>query len=237
MARKEKKAKKSKKTFAIPSLADVKTIGVISKGWHKAKITAVEDGEGDKAAYFKWTFEIVEGKAKGKSPKPYFTTLADKSLWNLKSLLEACGFDIPKKGFDLDPNDLVGEECFVFIDHEVYEGRNQSVITQLTGDAPEEESEDEDDESEESEDEDETEESEEEESDDDSEEESEDEDESEEDEDEEEEELTEREVKKMTTDEMKDLSEKHKLKIQFKGNSLEKQRKMTIAALKKKKLL
>lgn len=208
MARK-KSAKAAKGgAVKIPSLAGVTTAAVLSKGWHKARITAVETGEGDKAAYFKWTFEVIAGKSKGKQPKPFFTSLADNALFNLKGLLEAVGFKIPKKGFNLDPETLVGEELFIHIDHELYEGRTQNIVTMVSDEEPEDDDDDEDEDEDADEDDDEDE---------DGEDGDEDEDEDgEEEEDEDEVELTADEIKQMTTEELKDLCEEHELDINFK---------------------
>jgi hypothetical protein len=231
---KSKKVKKGKK-IKIPSLSGVQsTQKPIPSGWHKAKIVSVESDSGDKGPYFKWSFEIIEGKSKGKQPKPFFTSLAANSLWNLKGLLEAIGFKIPKKGFELDPEAVVGEKCFILIDHETYEGRPQSIITMLSDERPDDDDDDDDgdddDEDEEHEDGDLDEDADEDDDDDDEDDDDDDEDGDDEDGDE----LTAEEIKEMTTDELKDACEEHELKVDFKkAKTLKAQRAAVLKAAKK----
>ncbi len=151
MAKKSKKERaaakgKKKSGLTIGDLSKVQSSFHVGAGPQRVKISEAEVGEGDKGDYIKWGFEVTKGKYKGRKPKPFYTSLAEDSLWNLKRLLEAAGFEIPDGKFDLDPSDLIGEELDVIIDHEVYNGRRQSIVVDF-GD--EETAEDEDDEAEE----------------------------------------------------------------------------------------
>lgn len=144
MARKKTGKKAS---FRVPSLKDVQARTLIPRGSYKAKVKSVESGEGDSAPYFKWIFEIISGKMKGQQPKPYYTSMAETALFNIKGLLEAVGYKIPKGEFDLDPADVIDEELTISIDHEVYENRKQSVVVGF-GDEGGDDDEDSDDEDE-----------------------------------------------------------------------------------------
>lgn len=162
MARKTKKerraeaGKKGKKKagLTIGDLSKVQSSFFVGAGPQHLKVIEVEQDEGDKGPYLKWTFEVTKGKYVGRKPKPYYTSLADDSLWNIKKVLEAIGYEIPEGEFDLDPSDLIGEECVGIIDHEVYNGKRQSVIIDF-GDESEDEDEGEEPDEEEEEDEDE----------------------------------------------------------------------------------
>jgi len=210
------RAKKSKKSnkIIIPSLKDVQARMVIPAGAHTAKVKAVEPGEGDEHPYFKWTFEITKGKAKGQQPKPYYTSLAPAALFNIKSVLAAIGYKIPKGEFELDMDAVIDEELTIQIDHEVYEGRKQSVVVGFGDDAADEdEDEDEAEDADEDEDEDEAEEA-------------------------DEEELDEDEINEMTQAELEDLASTHDWDINFKKlKTLQKQRKAVIKAAKEEGLL
>lgn len=212
MARKAKASKKSNKIL-IPSLKDVQSRMVIPAGNHKAKVKAVESGMGEEFAYFKWTFEIIAGKAKGQEPKPYFTSLSPKSLFNIKSVLAAIGYKIPKGEFELDIDAVIDEELDITIDHELYEGRKQSIVVGFGEEADEDADEDEDKDEDEDEDEDKDEEG-------------------------EEEELDEDEINEMTEAELEDLVSEHDLDVKLaKLKTLAKQRKAVIKAAKDEGLL
>jgi hypothetical protein len=125
MARRPKK-----RLLKLPDLSDVETKGfVIPEGDYRIRVADIETGEGSSGTYFKWTFEIAEGQFEGKKPKPEYTSLAKESQWKLKSLLECLDIPIPAKAFELDYDDVIGKECMASIDHESYEGRIQSKIS------------------------------------------------------------------------------------------------------------
>ena len=80
--------------------------------------------------YIKFEFEVIEGSHKG--AKLYHNcSLLPQSLFNLKNVLEAMGFDIPTKAFDLDLSDLLGLECEVEVGHETYEGKKKARILEF----------------------------------------------------------------------------------------------------------
>ena len=101
--------------------------------------------------YIKFEFEVIEGSHKG--AKLYHNcSLLPQSLFNLKNVLEALGFEIPTKAFDLDLSDLLGLECEVEVGHETYEGKKKARILEFIN--PEDSDAEDDDEGDESEEED-----------------------------------------------------------------------------------
>lgn len=99
----------------------------LPEGNYLVEVESVEEKEGNKGAYLSFTFKVAEGKFKG-NKLFHNCSLAPQALFNLKNLLEALGMNIPKKAFDLDPDDLVGLQCVVEVTHEVYEGKKRPRI-------------------------------------------------------------------------------------------------------------
>lgn len=99
-------------------------------------------------AYIRFEFEVIEGSHKG--AKLYHNcSLQPQALFNLKGVLEALGFTIPTKAFDLDLSELLGLECEVEVGHETYEGKKRARILEFISPDEEEDDDDEDDEDEE----------------------------------------------------------------------------------------
>ena len=91
-------------------------------------------------------FEVADGPYKG-VPLYENCSLQPQALFKLKSVLEALGFEIPNKAFDLNLRDLVGLTCEVEVGHEVYEGKKRArILEYLTPDLDDEEDEEDDDE-------------------------------------------------------------------------------------------
>lgn len=98
--------------------------------------------------YIKFEFEVIEGSHKG--AKLYHNcSLQPQALFNLKGVLEALGFTIPTKAFDLDLSELLGLECEVEVGHETYEGKKRARILEFISSDEEEDDDDEDEEDEE----------------------------------------------------------------------------------------
>lgn len=98
--------------------------------------------------YIKFEFEVIEGSYKG--AKLYHNcSLLPQALFNLKNVLEALGFDIPTKAFDLDLSDLLGLECEVEVGHETFEGKKKARILEFINPEDSDVEDDEDDEDEE----------------------------------------------------------------------------------------
>ena len=84
-------------------------------------------------------FEVADGPYKG-VPLYENCSLQPQALFKLKSVLEALGFEIPNKAFDLNLRDLIGLTCEVEVGHEVYEGKKRArILEYLTPDLDDEE--------------------------------------------------------------------------------------------------
>lgn len=137
-SRARSKSRSSK--IEIPDLSGVESSTTISVGDYLLEVVGVEQDEGDKGPYLKWTFEVVEGKFKGAKPKPHITSFAENALFNLKNVLSALGVEIPDEAFDIDKDELIGLQCMGTIEHDSYQGRKQSVIVDFfSADGEEEE--------------------------------------------------------------------------------------------------
>jgi hypothetical protein len=62
---------------------------------------------------------------------PYHCVLDEKSLWKVRGLCLAAGFQVPKRKMSLDPNRIVGRQVGVVLEEEEYEGRVRSKIVQV----------------------------------------------------------------------------------------------------------
>lgn len=96
--------------------------------------------------YIRFEFEVIEGAHKG--AKLYHNcSLQPQALFNLKGVLEALGFTIPAKAFDLDLSELIGLECEVEVGHETYDGKKRARIVEFISSEEEDEEEEEEGES------------------------------------------------------------------------------------------
>lgn len=86
---------------------------------------SVEDGQ--EAEYYKWIFEVIEGKHEG-AKLYYNTSLAPQALFNLRGLLEALGIEVPDDEYEVDPKEYIGAEMMAVVGHERYNGKLQSKI-------------------------------------------------------------------------------------------------------------
>lgn len=98
--------------------------------------------------YIKFEFEVIEGEHK-KAKLFHNCSLQPQALFNLKNVLEALGFEIPKKAFDLELSNLLGLECEVVVGHEVYDGKKKARIIEFINPSDEEDEDDEDEDDEE----------------------------------------------------------------------------------------
>lgn len=103
-------------------LSKVEGRALVPEGEHLAEVVEVTVEEGDKGQYLAWKFSTEDGTLH------YNTSLVPKALWNLKSLLEALGAEIPDEAFDLNPADYVGMTCMVSVEFDTYNGKRQSKI-------------------------------------------------------------------------------------------------------------
>lgn len=138
--------KKRKSVISVPSLADIETSTRFPEGVYQAKVVGCEPTEASTGTdQIAWKFEITDGKFSGKTI-PHYTPLTDKSLWKLKKLLEAIGFEIPDEEFDIDPDDVIDSELSIQIGDHEYEGRTRSEVVDYASAGEEELSEEEEEE-------------------------------------------------------------------------------------------
>lgn len=154
------KRKAEKGSIIIPFSKEEKGEGRvntrIAEGDYPAKITAIKpetSQAGNPMIVF--TFELTEGKHKGKKYRDR-PTLTPKSMWKLRSILEAAGLEVPEgRDIKLSPKKVLGKEVVLSIVDDEYEDKNGKTVRSSsisdyldreTFDGQQEEEEDEDDE-------------------------------------------------------------------------------------------
>lgn len=130
MARmKDKKNAKRSKMLRIPGMKGVEgKRATLPPGRYTAKVTSVEIKEGQKDDYIAWELAVVGGDHDG-AKLYYNTSLSPGALWNARGLFEAMGVDCEDDDFEVDPDELVGQEIGVEVEHELYEGRKRARVT------------------------------------------------------------------------------------------------------------
>lgn len=145
MAKKEKKSKKSngiKIDFTgVEARAAAHPEGRFAFAVEDVEVKTSENSGND---YLQWVLKSSKGKVY------YITSLASHALWNLKSVLEAAGQDVPDGELEIDIDELKELEFGGEVVHEKYEGKTKGVIAEVfpvdevEGDSEEEEEEEED---------------------------------------------------------------------------------------------
>lgn len=117
----------------------------IPEGDYRMKVKEVEDTESDAGnSMFKWTFEGLEGKSKGKLFYLYTVYDPPDSLWKLRSLLDALGQDVPEGPLELDLDEMVDLEIIGTVGDEEYKNKMTSKLQDFSSvDNDEEEEEEE----------------------------------------------------------------------------------------------
>lgn len=96
-----------------------------TEGDHPLEVVEVTQETGDKADYFSWKFKATEDSDSPGAIVYNNTSLSEQSLWNLRTLLEALGVEIPDSEFDLDLDEMVGLQLMGSIELETYEGKKR----------------------------------------------------------------------------------------------------------------
>lgn len=100
----------------------------VPEGDYRVKVKEVKsDTSKEGNRMYVWTFVGLDGKLKGKEIRDY-TTVTPKSLWKLRSVLEAIGIDVPKSAVRLKSRDVVGKELGITVNDDEYNGRVSSKI-------------------------------------------------------------------------------------------------------------
>ena len=125
-------------------MREVSSRGICPEGIHKVRVQKVTQEISEKSAkpYLAWEFRAPNGYI-----LYYNTSLQPQSLFHLKNVLLALGYEVPDAVLKLDIRDLKGREAYVEVMHEVYEGKKRARIVQflMPDEVEEEELEDEED--------------------------------------------------------------------------------------------
>ena len=126
MSKKEKKSKKSnglKIDFTgVEARAAAHPEGRFAFAVEDVEVKTSENSGND---YLQWVLKSAKGKVF------YITSLASHALWNLKSVLEAAGQDVPDGELELDLEELKELEFGGEVVHEKYEGKTKGVIAEV----------------------------------------------------------------------------------------------------------
>lgn len=126
MAKKEKKSKKSnglKIDFTgVEARAAAHPEGRFAFAVEDVEVKTSENSGND---YLQWVLKSSKGKVY------YITSLASHALWNLKSVLEAAGQDVPDGELEIDIDELKELEFGGEVVHEKYEGKTKGVIAEV----------------------------------------------------------------------------------------------------------
>lgn len=116
----------------------------IPDGNYTASLVKIEEKEGADSGepYLSCQWKISEGKLEGR--KLYDNiSLQPQSLWRLRTILECIGYEVEEGPMDIDPSDILEEECGIEVVNEEYDGKDKPRITGfLPADGVEEEEED-----------------------------------------------------------------------------------------------
>src|SRR5690554_5581959 len=115
--------RKSRKASGISvDFSETETNLTLEEGSYILEIEEVEvkTSENSGADYLAFTFKVADGKFKGKKVW-HNCSLQPQALFNLRGLLEALGYEVPQGPMELDPADLIGEQCAAEVAHEVYQ--------------------------------------------------------------------------------------------------------------------
>ena len=105
----------------------------IPEGEYEATVYSceVKTGQTSGQPYLNWQFKLQGGEFDGRRVF-YITSLQPQSLWNLKKLLIALGYNAEdlKGSLDLEPimAEVPGIECVVVIGHEEYNGETRDRV-------------------------------------------------------------------------------------------------------------
>ena len=118
--------------------------GICPEGIHRVKVHKItrEISERSAKPYLAWELRTPNGYV-----LYHNTSLQPQSLFHLKNVLLALGYEVPDAVLRLDLRDLKGREAYVEVMHEVYEGKKRARIVQflMPDEVEEEELEDEED--------------------------------------------------------------------------------------------
>ena len=124
--------RKSKKAGIAINFSDTESQAPLPEGDFLFEVDDVEQktSENSGADYLSITFKVAEGEFKGKKVW-HNCSLQPQALFNLRGVLEALGFEVPRGVMELDPADMIGETCGGTVQLEVYEGKKRPRIVEF----------------------------------------------------------------------------------------------------------
>lgn len=125
MARASSRRPAAKKNGYTVDLSGVEGRINFTEGDHLLEVEEVTVEGGPKGDYFNWKFKAAEDDESEGAIVYNNTSLSEASLWNLRTLLEALGVEIPDGPMDLDFDELVGLQVMGSIELETYEGKKR----------------------------------------------------------------------------------------------------------------
>lgn len=128
MARAKPTAKK--KGLSV-DFSDTETQVALEEGDYLLEVDESEVKESKEGNdYISLKFKVAEGDFEGKTVY-HNCSLQPQALFNLRGVLEALGFEVPQGVMELDPADLIGEQCGATVGMETYEGKPRPRITEF----------------------------------------------------------------------------------------------------------
>ena len=103
----------------------------VPEGDYGVKVAEVKTKKsGENKPYLSVMLELTKGNTKGVGKTIIHScSLQKQALWNLRSLLEACGKKVPSKAVKLDLDKMAGWECAATLVDDEYEGKKKSVVS------------------------------------------------------------------------------------------------------------
>ena len=106
---------------------------VLPKGTYTAAVFAIDQKYSNNGGnpYLNWQFKVQGGDHNGRIAFDT-TSLQPQALWKLKSHLKAIAPDMDLSGsLDLDTDELLGNECRIVIEHEMYQGEPKARVKKV----------------------------------------------------------------------------------------------------------
>lgn len=125
MAVRSRRAAAKRSNVVTLDLSGVEGRVNFTEGDHLLEVMEVTQEKGDKADYFSWKFKATEDSDSAGAIVYNNTSLSEQSLWNLRTLLEALGVEIPESEFELDLDEMPGLLVMGSIELETYEGKKR----------------------------------------------------------------------------------------------------------------
>lgn len=123
-------ARASSRTARKGNVATVDFTGVegridFTEGDHLLEVMEVTVDKGPAGPYWSWKFAAADGDENEGAVVYNNTSLSPAALWNLRTLLEALGVEVPDGPLEVDLYELAGLQVMGSIELETYEGKKK----------------------------------------------------------------------------------------------------------------